>query len=200
VQSHRPRPDDPTIRPAIPSKPLTLNGDRLTTPLSAFEELYQTHGQRMKSLAYNLLRNRSDADDAVQEAFLRAFHARSSFRGGATLWTWLCRILINTCYDVGRRRVSRRERDHVDVADITTLATGSGDHPLRITLERLVAQLSPRMREVFLLFEVEGLTHREIAEVLDIAEGTSKSTLADAKRRLASALRERRATTEGAAR
>jgi RNA polymerase sigma-70 factor (ECF subfamily) len=171
------------------------NRDRLTTHLAGFAELYQTHGPRMKSLAYNLLRNRSDAEDAVQETFLKAFNAQTGFRGGASLWTWLYRILINTCYDIGRRRTSRRDKDTVTLDNAIEITTATTDHPLRITLERLVEQLPPRMREVFLLYEVEGLTHREVAEVLAIAEGTSKSTLADAKRRIASALRHERALT-----
>lgn len=162
----------------------------MSNRIAAFEELYRTHGARMKSLAYNLLGNTSDAEDAVHEAFLKACHAQTDFRGGASLWTWICRILINTCYDMGRRRVSRREKHTVDLSAAEHVGAAAGNHPLRITLERLLEQLSPRMREVFLLYEVEGLTHREIADVLDIAEGTSKSTLADAKRRLASALRD----------
>lgn len=161
----------------------------MPTRLAAFEELYQTHNQRMKSLAFNLLGNTSDAEDAVQEAFLKACRGQAAFRGGASLWTWLCRILINTCYDIGRRRASRREQQMVDLSAAEHVKGISGNHPLRITLQRLVDELPRRMHEVFLLYEVEGLTHREIAEILDIAEGTSKSTLADAKRRLASALR-----------
>jgi RNA polymerase sigma-70 factor (ECF subfamily) len=169
------------------------NGHGLTTHVAGFAELYQTHGPRMKSLAYNLLHNRSDAEDAVQETFLKAFHAQTGFRGGAALSTWLYRILINTCYDIGRRRTSRRDKDTVALDAANELTTPVHDHPLRITLERLVGDLPPRMREVFLLYEVEGLTHREVADVLEIAEGTSKSTLADAKRRIASALRHERA-------
>jgi RNA polymerase sigma-70 factor (ECF subfamily) len=64
------------------------------------------------------------------------------------------------------------------------LPAGSSDHPLRLTLEKHLAQLDPRSRNVFLLFEVEGFSHREIGEILDIREGTSKSILFEAKRGL----------------
>src|SRR5215510_14073920 len=77
--------------------------------LAAFEALYASHGPRMKSLALNMLGNRSDAEDAVQEAFLRAYRSRHSFRSDAALWTWMYRILLNTCREMGRRRSTRGE-------------------------------------------------------------------------------------------
>ena len=83
----------------------------MPTDLAAFEALFHSHGPRMKSLAYNMLGNIADAEDAVQEAFLRAYRNRGSFREGATLFTWVCRILINTCHDAGRRRAVRRDWD-----------------------------------------------------------------------------------------
>lgn len=160
----------------------------METTISAFEELYQTHGARMKSIAYNLLGNVSDAEDAVQDAFAKAYRGRERFRGGAQLWTWVYRILINTCNDMGRQRLSRRVAQTVELDESGSVAVPSGDHPLRVTLERLVARLAPRERQVFLLFEVEGFTHGEIAAMLDIAEGTSKAALFEAKRSIRAAL------------
>lgn len=160
----------------------------METTISAFEELYQTHGARMKSSAYNLLGNVSDAEDAVQDAFVKAYRARERFRGGAQVWTWVYRILINTCNDMGRQRLSRRVAHTVELDESEPVAVPSGDHPLRVTLERLVARLPPRERQVFLLFEVEGFTHGEIAATLDIAEGTSKAALCEAKRSIRAAL------------
>ena len=160
----------------------------METTVSAFEELYQTHGARMKSIAYNLLGNRSDAEDAVQDAFVKACRGRERFRGGAGLWTWVYRILINTCNDMGRQRLSRRVAQTVELDESGPVAVPSGDHPLRVTLERLVARLPPRERQVFLLFEVEGFTHGQIAAMLNIAEGTSKAALCEAKRSIRTAL------------
>ena len=161
----------------------------MQTSLSAFEELYHTHGERMKSVAYNLLGSRSDAEDAVQEAFLKACRSRERFGGRAALSTWIYRILINTCYDLGRRRTSHRDDRTDELSTVPPPTVAPGDHPLRITLERIVEGLSPRLREVFLLYEVEGLTHREIGEALQIAEGTSKAALFEAKRQVRAALR-----------
>jgi RNA polymerase sigma factor (sigma-70 family) len=75
---------------------------RVPIDLAAFEALYESHGARMKSLALNVLGNRSDAEDAVQETFLRAYKNRQSFRSDAALWTWVYRILLNACHDIGR--------------------------------------------------------------------------------------------------
>ena len=147
----------------------------------------------MKSLALNMLGNASDAEDAVQEAFLRAYRSRDSFRQGATLFTWVCRILINTCYDIGRRRATRREDGALDGEVSLDLRSPAGDHPLRLTLERAVGQLAPIYREVFLLCEVEGYTHREVAAILEIPEGTSKARLFEARRQLRATISRREA-------
>ena len=155
--------------------------------LGAFEALYASHGPRMKSLALNMLGNRSDAEDAVQEAFLRAYRSRASFRQDASLWTWVYRILLNTCRDVGRRRTTRGETP-LDEPQLDHPARDV-DQPLRLALKNALDELSPIYREVFVLCEVEGHTHREVAEILDIPEGTSKGRLFEARQRLKAHLR-----------
>jgi RNA polymerase sigma-70 factor (ECF subfamily) len=162
----------------------------LQLDVPAFETLYESHGAKMKSLALNVLGSVADAEDAVQEAFLRAYRSRQSYRGGAALWTWFYRILLNTCYDMLRQRGSRHTRQEVEPDEAVLPESPAGDHPLRVTLQKALADLSPAYRDVFLLFEVEGYTHREIAGMLDIPEGTSKFRLFDAKRRLKAAMRD----------
>lgn len=157
---------------------------RVSIDLSAFETLYESHGPRMKSVALNLLGNRSDAEDAVQEAFLRAYKNRHSFRRDAALWTWVYRILLNTCHDIGRGRVARRDKQTVDSEIAVELPSPPGDSPMRLTLQRAVDGLAPIYRSVFLLCEVEGYTHREVANILEIPEGTSKGRLFEARRQL----------------
>jgi RNA polymerase sigma-70 factor (ECF subfamily) len=146
----------------------------------------------MKSVAYNILGNPSDAEDAVQEAFLRAYRGMAAFKGTAQASTWVYRILVNACHDIGRQRRRRRDENELVPEDQLPASTARAatDAPLRLTLEKAVAALRPRHRDVFLLFEVEGFLHREIAEILDIAEGTSKSLLFEARRELQSALRD----------
>jgi RNA polymerase sigma-70 factor (ECF subfamily) len=157
---------------------------RLPLDLAAFETLYVSHGARMKSLALNVLGNRSDAEDAVQETFLRAYKNRHSFRSDAALWTWVYRILLNACHDIGRSRAARRDNQMVDARVAVEVPTPAGDNPMRLTLERAVDGLPPIYRDVFLLCEVEGYTHREVAGILEIPEGTSKGRLFEARRQL----------------
>ena len=156
----------------------------------AFERLYATQAGRMKSIAFNLLGSVSDAEDAVQESFLKVHRGAGAFRAGARLSTWLYRILLNTCYDTMRRRRRRPETEGKAAADDARLdvpARGT-DHPLRLELEDSLSRLPERLRTVFLLSAVEGLTHREIGEVLEIPEATSRTLLFDARRELQSLL------------
>ncbi|HEY6050597.1 MAG TPA: RNA polymerase sigma factor, partial [Thermoanaerobaculia bacterium] len=131
----------------------------------------------------------SDAEDAVQEAFLKIYRGAGSFRGTAAVSTWIYRILVNVCYDALRRR-KRRSEDALTIESPAGEGPSAGahatagDHPLRIAIEQGVARLKPRQRDVFLLSAVEGFSHREISEVLDIPEGTSRTLLFEAKRHL----------------
>lgn len=139
----------------------------------------------MKSIAANLLGNTSDAEHAVQETFLKIYRASSAFQGGSRLTTWIYRILVNSCYDVLRRRRRRAEETLEDAAGRQLFSRAvSSDEALRIALERSLAQLPPRARAAFLFFEVEGFSHREIGEILGIPEASSRTLLFDAKKRL----------------
>lgn len=166
--------------------------------VSALEELYRTHGTRMKSLAMNLLADRADAEDAVQETFLKIYRAAPTFRGSARLSTWAYRILVNTCYDALRRRGRRREErpaEPVSTAGFPAPCAES-DIPLRLDLESSLTRLDQKRRSAFLLFEVEGFNHREVGEILGVSEGASRSLLFEARRELARLLL-RRGSPEG---
>jgi RNA polymerase sigma-70 factor, ECF subfamily len=157
--------------------------------LRAFERLYQLHGSRMKSMARNLLGTMSDAEDAVQETFLKIQRGIGSFRGQASFATWSFRILINTCYDARRSRMRKKEvsQDEPEGAEASPRPEprAPGSHPsLRLALERAVAKLTEQQRSVFLMYEVEGMRHSEIAGVLEISETASKNTLFQAKKNL----------------
>ena len=157
--------------------------------LAAFEQLYRTHGAKMKSLAFNLLGNTSDAEDAVQETFLKVYRSLGNFKGESALSTWVFRILINSCYDLRRRKQRRGAEVEVGGEGVPDPPVPAHDHPLRIALEKAVAQLRPRQREVFLLAEVEGFKHQEIAQMLGISETNSKNILFQAKQELRGLLR-----------
>jgi RNA polymerase sigma factor (sigma-70 family) len=149
----------------------------------AFETIYRRFGDRMKSIARNHLGgNVSDAEDAVQETFLKLHRAAATYTGEASLGTWLMRILVNTCYDQLRRRKRR-----IDETPIDAMFERSGpavDDLKRIALRRLLDELPEQRRSVFVLFEVEGLSHAEIGEILGISEGNSKWILFSTKKDL----------------
>lgn len=175
-------PDPPT--PPAGTDEALLEGCR-AGDLSAFEELYGRHATRMKSIARNLLHDVADAEDAVQETFLKIFRGAKTFRGGAAFSTWAYRVLVNTCYDALRRRGSRPVGPSLDAGDAAPRPAAAGaDHPLRLALEAAVGRLNPKHRAVFLLFEVEGFSHGEISRILGIPEGTSKTFLFGAKKKL----------------
>jgi RNA polymerase sigma-70 factor, ECF subfamily len=146
--------------------------------LRAFEILYQQHASRMKSLALRLLGSRADAEDAVQEAFLKVHKAVRGFEGQSSLATWVYRILLNCCYDTLRRRERLAES-----APPTDFPAPS-KVPLKLALERALGMINDRQRIVFLMFEVEGLKHSEIAAILEVPEGTCRSWLFEAKSQL----------------
>ncbi len=149
-----------------------------------FAELYQTHSDRMKSIAYNHLGNVSDAEDAVQETFLKIHRAATTYTGEAAFSTWLYRILINTCYDALRRRQRRIQESPMEDVIADGRATAAIDDVKRIALKRMLGTLPEQRRSVFVLFEIEGLSHAEIAEILDISEGNSKWILFATKKQL----------------
>jgi RNA polymerase sigma-70 factor (ECF subfamily) len=147
--------------------------------------LYDRYGTRMKSIARNLTGTTEDAEDAVQETFLKAHRSASGFRGASKVSTWLYRLLENTCHDLLRKR---RRRGEVDIlSDDGTLPPSrdpAADHALRLLLQRSLSRIGARPRTAFLLYAVEGFTHREIGEILEISENGSKSLLFEARRQL----------------
>lgn len=150
--------------------------------LTAFERLYREQSSRMKSIAANLLGNFSEAEDAVHDTFVKVFRAAGSFDGRCPVDCWVIRILVNHCHDKLRQR-----RPTEPPADF--LRPSREDHPLRYALEQAIARLPERQRAVFLLYEVEGFRQQEIAAVLEMNEGTVRSTLFTARQTLRGILR-----------
>jgi RNA polymerase sigma factor (sigma-70 family) len=152
---------------------------------TVFEELYDRLGDRMKSIAWNHLGSSADAEDAVQETFLKIHRAASTYTGEASFSTWAFRILVNTCYDILRKRRRRIDEASFDDEPETAERTApSVDDAKRITLRKLLSELPEQRRSVFTLFEIEGLSHAEIGEILGITEGNSKWILFSTKKEL----------------
>jgi RNA polymerase sigma-70 factor (ECF subfamily) len=157
--------------------------------LGAFEELYRVHAGRLYSLAFRMLGNAADAEDLLQDIFLSAHRKLESYRGDAALGTWLYRLAMNQILDYVRSRAARAGQLTDGLDDATVLADALG-HRLadraidRIDLERALGELPEGCRAAFVLHDVDGLEHKEIAQVLGIAEGTSKSQVHKARLRL----------------
>ena len=162
--------------------------------IRAFEQVYRAHGPRLKSMAYHIVGSRQDAEDAVQETFLKFYRGIHGFHGQSSIGTWLCRILINTAYDLTRKR--QRERAPLDLPGNSPVnsrgepAAVQNHLALKVALEDALRRIHPKHRMVFLLFEVEGLRHAEIAAILEVPEGTSKAWLSEAKKELRQLLTE----------
>ena len=157
--------------------------------LAAFETIYRTHSGRLYSVACRMLGNPADAEDMLQEIFLAAHRKLESFRGESALGTWLFRLATNLCLDHLRSRAARAGQLTGALDDEPALAD-SGSRKLaertvaKMDLERAMARLPEGCRTAFVLHDVEGLEHREVADMLGIAEGTSKSQVHKARLRL----------------
>jgi RNA polymerase sigma-70 factor (ECF subfamily) len=166
--------------------------------LGAFEELYQRHASRLYGLACRMVGNPADAEDLLQDAFLLAHRKLDTFKGESTLATWLYRLTMNVCLDHLRSRTSRMGHvtDSYDAdREAPPPATSGGAAELvvnRLDLERAIGRLPDGCRAAFLLHDVEGFEHREVADILGIAEGTSKSQVHKARLRLRAHLRDAR--------
>jgi RNA polymerase sigma-70 factor (ECF subfamily) len=157
--------------------------------LSAFEEIYAAHAGRLYSLACRMIGNRADAEDLLQDIFLAAHRKLDGFRGESALGTWLYRLAVNHCLDYLRSRAARTnqlttpldEEFGLDDAGSRRLAERT---VTKMDLERALVRLPEGCRAAFVLHDVQGLEHREVADVLGIAEGTSKSQVHKARLRL----------------
>lgn len=157
----------------------------------AFEEVVLPHLDAAYNLARWLTRNTQDAEDVVQEAYLRAFRFFSGFHGGNAR-TWLLTIVRNTCYSwLEKNRTHERaaafdEQVHTDIVesqDPETLLLRKADAEL---LQQTLEELPTTFREVLVLVEMEGLPYKQVAEMLGIPVGTVMSRLARARRQLRS--------------
>ena len=143
---------------------------------AAFERLYKRHVPRVNSLATWLV-NATEADDAVQEVFIRVWQKLHTFAGQSSFSTWLHRVAVNLML---RRRQTlgiARKRHHDDEALLDAVPGRSERPDLRVAIERAVEKLPSGAREVFVLHDMEGYKHDEIAELLEVDPGTSRSQL-----------------------
>jgi RNA polymerase sigma-70 factor, ECF subfamily len=167
---------------------------------AAFERLYQLHSRRVYSLCLRMVGNTAEAEDLTQESFLQLFRKISTFRGESAFSTWLHRLAVNVVL-MKLRKKSGKETSLEQVTEPDEESGGprrdfgAADLKLsgsldRVNLERAVEQLPPGYRAVFVLHDVEGYEHNEIAEIMGCSIGNSKSQLHKARMRLRELLHE----------
>jgi len=189
---------DPKQRQALPfpSKSTTASGDTSpettlvarcrTGDVDAFETLYKQHGARIFSLASRMAGSPEEGEDLLQEIFLQAYRKLDSFKGDASIGTWLYRLALNHCLDFVRsRRAKMGKMTETLDADSSIEPIAARETPVaRIDLQRAIEQLPEGCREAFVLHDIEGYDHKEVAGMLGIAEGTSKSQVFKARLKL----------------
>jgi len=151
----------------------------------AFEEFYERYHRRVYALCLRMTGNTAEAEDLTQEVFIHVYRKIGSFRGDSTLMTWLHRVTVNRTLMHFRKSAVRRERTTEDGATPEPAAfLGHTPAVDRLIIEKALTQLAPGYRAVFILHDVEGYEHSEIARILGISTGTSKSQLHKARLRL----------------
>jgi RNA polymerase sigma-70 factor (ECF subfamily) len=168
----------------------------------AVRHLVSSNNQRLFRAAWSILKNRSEAEDALQSCYSKALSAIGTFEGRSSLTTWLTRIAINEA--LARRRAQERRRRHLEAEGVQVLETyreqlAKGSYApspeaeaareqLRAILERAIGDLPENFRTVFVLHEIEGVSVEDAAEALAIPTGTVKTRLMRARRKLQQAL------------
>jgi RNA polymerase sigma-70 factor (ECF subfamily) len=155
---------------------------------TAFRDLYRQHAGRVYALCLRLTGDGREAEERTQDVFVRLWDKLRSFRGESAFSSWLHRLAVNVV--LNERRTTGRREQRVLPAEAPDEVAGAQhgsahERPiLSIDLERAIAELPDGAREVFVLFDIEGYGHGEIAELTGIAEGTSKAQVFRARRLL----------------
>lgn len=157
--------------------------------LAAFETIYERYHRRTYSLCLRMTSNQTEAEDLTQEVFIQLFRKIGSFRGDSAFSTWLHRLTVNQVLMHFRRRSVKNERTSEDGQMPEQMVAGTSNPNKmqvvdRIALRNAIAQLPKGYRNVFVLHDVEGFEHEEVARKMGISVGTSKSQLHKARLKL----------------
>ncbi len=157
--------------------------------MEAFEEIYKRHYRRVFSLCLRMLQNPTEAEDLTQDVFIQLHRKISSFRGDSAFTTWLHRLTVNQVLMHFRKRVVRYEKTADEEETPIQIVPGTENHNRmsvidRIALKKAIQQLPAGYKKVFLLHDVEGYEHEEVARILGCSVGTSKSQLHKARAKL----------------
>ncbi|HRD07494.1 MAG: sigma-70 family RNA polymerase sigma factor [Saprospiraceae bacterium] len=150
----------------------------------ALKKLYEYHYPVMYPVCRRYANNEEDALDILHDGFIKVFRHIEKYQSGTSLVSWIKRVMINTAIDYYRRESRRRS---FDIEDAKNLATDEADALSMISAEEIIdllQHLSPAYRSVFNLYVIEGYSHKELADILQITESTSRSNLVKARNKL----------------
>ena len=169
-----------------------LDGDT-----GAYDQLVRKYQGKIYGLVYNMTSNKHDAEDMVQDIFVKAFQALPRFKGNASFYTWLYRIAINRTINFVKKRKKKaalslddvdmgieRDEAYVELSSQDTPFRGTQLNELQIKLNEAVQTLSEKHRTVVVMHDIQGLPHDEIAEILGVSSGTVRSRLFYARKLL----------------
>lgn len=165
--------------------------------IAAFEEIYDRHHRRVYSVCLRMLQNPTEAEDLMQDVFIQLYRKIGSFRGDSAFTTWLHRLTVNQVLMHFRKRNVKFEKTTEESKIPVQIVSGT-ENPKKlriidqIALENAIAQLSAGYRNVFVLHDVVGYEHEEVAKILGCAVGTSKSQLHKARLKLQKSLLRKR--------
>lgn len=187
LQTFTPEAEAETVKPDSPDFALTQIAAKGN--IAAFELLYERYHRRTYSLCLRMTNSQTEAEDLTQEVFIQLFRKIGSFRGDSAFSTWLHRLTVNQVLMYFRRRSVKNEKTS-ESGEMPEQTVSGTENPRkmpvvdRIALKNAVAQLPPGYRSVFLLHDVQGFEHEEVARLLGISVGTSKSQLHKARLKL----------------
>lgn len=164
--------------------------------MAAFEEIYQRHHRRVYSICLRMLQNAFEAEDLTQDVFIQLYRKIGSFRGDSAFTTWLHRMTVNQVLMHFRKRTVKFEKTTEEGETPVQIVPGT-ESPFKmpivdkIALENAIEQLPAGYKNVFMLHDVEGFEHEEVAKILGCSVGTSKSQLHKARLKLQKLLKKK---------
>lgn len=153
--------------------------------------LYEEYYSRMMGVCLRYATDEEEALDILHEGFIKVFRHIGKYKPGTSLSAWIRRIMVNTAIDYFRKNSRRRTEDMDEAYDISTNDPDAISRCTEREILEAIQELTPSYRAVFNLYVIEGYAHKEIAELLDITESTSRSNLVKARLKLKEILSER---------
>ncbi len=187
---------DVAITDIATAKDIELARGAARGDMAAFEEIYNRHHRRVYSICLRMLQNTSEAEDLTQDVFIQLYRKIGSFRGDSAFTTWLHRMTVNQVLMHFRKRTVKFEKTTEEGETPVQIVSGSANPERmrivdKIALDNAIEQLPAGYKNVFVLHDVEGFEHEEVARILGCSVGTSKSQLHKARLKLQKLLKKK---------